>query len=142
MNLQDDFSDWFKFPDYSKQDGRKLPGVYVLAHFNKKLSSPPLLISKNIIYIGETTQQSIHKRLYQFSNSAFKRKNGHSGGWTYSDKFLNNKSTENIPSNLYVSILPIDRPVKESKAYIKYVERLLIWEYFKTQKDYPACNTA
>ena len=136
------FSNWFKFSGDLEQEGLKLPGVYVLAHFNRKPSSPPVLTTINIFYIGETTKQNIRKRLYQFSNSAFKRKCGHSGGWTYSDTYLNKMTIENVPPKLYVSILPVDRPEKESKAYIKYVERFIIWEYFKKNKDYPQCNIA
>ena len=36
MDHQLEFSDWFKFDDYLKRDDRKLPGVYVLAHFGRK----------------------------------------------------------------------------------------------------------
>ncbi len=136
------FSNWLKFPEYLEYEGRKYPGVYVLARFSKNPLSPPNLISKNIVYIGETTQQNLHKRLYQFSNSAFKRKNGHSGGWTYSDVYLKSKIIKSAPEDLYVAMLPVNREEYESKAYIKYIERLLIWEYFKKHKNYPTCNTA
>jgi hypothetical protein len=80
--------------------------------------------------------------LSQFSHSAFSRKNGHSGGWTYSDMYLNGIAQELIPEHLYVAILPIDKTEKESKAFIKLVERLVIWKYFQVNNDYPSCNTA
>lgn len=136
------FSDWFKFEDYKKHNKRKLPGVYILAHFDEELCISNDLLSDKIVYIGETTTQTIHKRLYQFSNSAFKRKIGHSGGWTYSEKYLNSIVVNAAPENLYVSFLSVNKEKKESKAYIKYIERLLIWEYFKKFKDYPPCNKA
>lgn len=136
-----DFCGWVKFDEYKTLEGKNFPGIYLLSHFKRKPNSLPNVTSKNIVYIGETTGQTISKRLYQFKQSAFLRKNGHSGGWTYSGEFLNRKKCEGAPNNLFVSILPVDRPEKESKAYIKLIERLLIWNFFQKNKDYPICNT-
>ena len=98
-------------------------------------------MSDNIVYIGETTKQELSTRLWQFARSAFSQKIGHSGGWTYSKQFLGEQKIDEVPVNLYVSVLSVDREEKESKAYIKYIERLLIWEYFKEHGDYPPCNS-
>jgi len=135
------FQEWAKFKDYKSLEGAGLPGVYVLAHFQRKPSSAPNLSSANIVYVGETTGQTIAKRLYQFSQSAFYRKNGHSGGWTYSNKCLEGNTCETAPEDLYVAILPVDRPHEESKAYIYLIERLVIWNYFQKNRTYPKCNT-
>ena len=134
------FSNWIKYKDYKKLDGCKLPGVYIMAHFKKVPASTGSPSSKNVIYIGETTSQTIEKRLYQFGYSAFKHGIAHSGGWSYSYEFLNNEITEEIPDNLYVSIMGVDKPQLESKAYIKYLERAAIWDHFKKNKSYPICN--
>lgn len=136
------FSNWVRFSDFKNLASVKLPGVYVLAHFYDEVPREIDVCKNNTIYVGETTKQTIYKRLSQFSHSAFSRKNGHSGGWTYSQKFLNNSAQELIPENLYVAILPINKPEKESKAYIKLIERLVIWNYFQVNNDYPSCNTA
>ncbi|RRJ82903.1 hypothetical protein [Aestuariirhabdus litorea] len=136
------FNGWVQFKDYKCITGVGLRGVYILAHFSHKPSSPPKLTSANIIYVGETTGQTIAKRLYQFSQSAFFAKRGHSGGLTYSNQFLKGVPNVAPPENLYVAILPVDRPEKEGKAFIKLIERAVIWEFFKKNGDYPACNTA
>jgi hypothetical protein len=132
---------WFPFKEVRNIPDVDKPGVYLLAHFAKNPRASNVSMSDNIIYIGETTKQTINARLDQFAGSAFMQKNGHSGGWTYSRIYLGEQQVSEVPGNLYVSIFSVDREEKESKAYIKYVERLLIWEYFKVQGDYPLCNT-
>ncbi len=136
------FSNWVHFSDFKTLESVKLPGVYVLAHFNDGVPSDIDVCKSNTVYVGETTKQTICKRLAQFGRSAFFRKNGHSGGWTYSEKYFKGIEQDLIPENLYVAILPIDKSEKESKAFIKLVERLVIWQYFQVNNDYPSCNTA
>jgi hypothetical protein len=138
------FSAWIKFNDKNCLEGIGLPGVYLLAHLDSAKDSKSIAVaeSSNVVYIGETTGQSLRTRLNQFSRSAFLRKNGHSGGWTYSDEFLSGITADKVPSNLYVAVMPVQLPPAESKAYIKYVERLAIWEYVKANGLYPTCNSA
>lgn len=135
-----DFSIWQKFDDFRKDDISQLPGVYILAHYDKVPRGIPITTSPKIIYVGETTKQKLTKRLYDFERSAFLQVNGHSGGWTYSDKILKNIKQKSAPDNLYVSALAVDRPEIESKAYIKLIERLVIWEFYQKNKRYPECN--
>ncbi len=142
MNKDIPFTRWSPFKGLKCIHCVDKPGVYLLAHFDENQKPSNVSMSDDIVYIGETTRQTISVRLDQFERSAFMRKNGHSGGWTYSELFLGAKQVGEAPDNLYVSILSVNRDEKESKAYIKYVERLLIWEYFKEQGDYPPCNTA
>ena len=135
------FGSWVRFEDVKDHADSILPGVYLLAHYDNKPINTPEVDSQDIIYIGETTSQTIRKRLYQFSNSAFFRKIGHSGGWTYSDTFLNSEVIDSPPLNLYVSFFAVDfSDPKESKAYIKYIERLAIWRFYQKNKTYPICN--
>ncbi|WP_146142942.1 hypothetical protein [Halomonas sp. ND22Bw] len=136
------FSQWVKFTHYKELDGLSFPGVYALAHFSSPPEKDSSIHASHTIYIGETTSQKLSNRLYQFGRSAFQKKNGHSGGHTYSRVFLDNKPLNEVPDNLYVAVLPVDKPPKESKAYIKLVERLAIWEFFQKKRDYPSCNTA
>ncbi len=138
------FSQWVRFAHYKELGCLSLPGVYVLGHFSSPPENDTGINTSHTIYIGETTSQKLSTRLYQFGRSAFLKKNGHSGGHTYSRVFLDNKplSLNEVPDNLYVAVLPVDKPTKESKAYIKLVERLAIWEFFQKNGDYPSCNTA
>ncbi|MEZ8021412.1 hypothetical protein ACED63_23680 [Vibrio splendidus] len=136
------FSQWVKFAHYKEMDCLSLPGVYVLAHFSSPPENDTSIHASYTVYIGETTSQKLSSRLYQFGRSAFLKKNGHSGGHTYSRIFLDNKPLNEVPDNLYVAVLLVDRLPKESKAYIKLVERLAIWEFFQKNGDYPSCNTA
>ncbi len=136
------FSEWTKFSNREKLAGINVPGVYLLAHFERKPSGRANFTSDRIVYIGETTSQTILKRLYQFQRSAFKKKTSHSGGGSYNDKCLLGKAVTEEPNNLCVAILPVNKEYKERKAYIKYVERLAIWEFFVKNKVYPKCNSA
>ncbi|MCQ4251546.1 hypothetical protein NA644_19735 [Pseudomonas stutzeri] len=138
------FSNWQRFDEFRSSEIASFPGVYLLAHFNKQPKGHPVVTSSKIIYIGETTGQTIAKRLYNFSRSAFFQKIGHSGGWAYSSRVLMNKITSCTPENLYVSAIAVryDTPEIERKAYIKLVERLVIWEFYSKNKRYPLCNTA
>jgi hypothetical protein len=57
-----------------------------------------------IIYIGETTGQTLAERLRQFNTSAFSERPGHSGGNTFRMTLL-----ETIPlEQLWVSACPVD----------------------------------
>ena len=144
ITVEEDVSltNWVPFKELKNIQGMDNPGVYLLAHFEGRPAASNVSLSDNIVYIGETTRQALSSRLWQFAQSAFSRKSGHSGGWTYSKLFLGERPIDEAPDDLYVSILSVDREEKESKAYIKYIERLLIWEYFKVQGNYPPCNSA
>ncbi|EDM69300.1 hypothetical protein PE36_07427 [Moritella sp. PE36] len=135
-----EFTKWTKFEDVKALAESTSSGVYVLSRYKKSPNGPLNFTSKNIVYIGETTKQSIRTRLNQFGTSAFKRKNGHSGGWTYSEQFLGSTISEVVPSDIYVSFLPIDINRYDGAAYIKFVERLLILRYVQKNKKNPACN--
>jgi len=135
------FSEWMKFSEYKKYEGRKFPGVYLVANFKRRPSGIPDPLSSNIVYIGETTKQDLSKRLYQFSRSAFSRKTGHSGGWSYSKEYLKNKERECPPKDIYIALLPVKKSCfEESSAYIKVVERIIIWNYYQSNGFTPICN--
>ena len=134
------FTNWVEFSEYKNFHLRGLPGVYLMANFSRKPLGIPDPLSKKVIYVGETTKQNLAKRLYQFSRSAFSRKSGHSGGWSYSNKFLKNRARKHPPVDLYVAFLPIDRQEEESSAYIKAIERVIIWKHYETNGSIPECN--
>src|SRR4051794_9223841 len=64
-----------------------VPGVYLLARFNRR---PPAVVeprAREVVYVGETCDQTLKDRWYQFNRSDFLRKSGHSGGWTFSSTY-------------------------------------------------------
>ncbi|SLM63044.1 MULTISPECIES: hypothetical protein [Dickeya] len=89
-----------------------------------------------IIYIGETTSQTLIRRINQFAVSAFNEKPGHSGGNTFRHKHYNT-----VPQNhLWISVCPIEYRDTYTSAYIKYLERKLLWEFVFTHGKLPECN--
>jgi len=129
------FSNWIQWTDRAKISGVEKPGIYVLAHFAKPPSTVDLQ-AQEIIYIGETCDQSLRQRWGQFHRCAFEGKDGHSGGITYW-KLFDGKHIE----RLFVAAFPVDslsdalRPL-----FIRYVERKLILEYAVKWGTAPKCN--
>ena len=114
-------------------------GVYLLGRFE---ASPPEVVeplSESVIYIGETCDQTLGKRWYQFNRSAFE-KAGHSGGWTFSARYCENCVVEPV-GWLYVAPLPVTIDEPHRSAFIRYVERRLIWEYVQKFNTLPPCNS-
>src|SRR4030042_2744103 len=76
------FSNWMPWTNRIKISGIGKPGLYALAHFVKPPSTVDLQ-TREIIYVGETCDQSLRQRWGQFHRCAFEGKKGHSGGITY-----------------------------------------------------------
>jgi len=130
------FTKWVKWAHIFENNESKWPGVYLLGQYD---TNPPQIVSasdEHVIYIGETCGQTIAQRLRQFGKSGFEGKNGHSGGWTFADKF----KVKDIPDWLYVSILPIKTQDPAKSAEIRYLERRLIWKYVQKWEQMPLCN--
>lgn len=141
MNDQFALSAWVRYTEHKELKDCQLPGIYVLAHFDKSPTAAPSVTAKEVIYIGETTEQNIAKRLYQFGRTAFRRFPAHSGGSRYSDTYLKSVTVDQPPANLYVSIMGISSAnTEEAKVYIKYLERAAIWSFFQKNKSLPCCN--
>lgn len=116
------------------------PGVYLLARFD---STPPREVEPicgSVIYIGETCDQSLARRWRQFNRSAFEHRLGHSGGWTFSQRYCNSSIADPV-SWLYVAALAVMLDEPQRSAYIRFVERWLIWEYVQRFGALPACNS-
>ncbi|GIC75349.1 hypothetical protein [Moritella sp. F3] len=133
------FSEWFNFKDFEAKDGIEQQGTYIIGKFEIKPSEKVDFIDNNIIYVGETTQK-LKIRLKAFSNSAFKRKNGHSGGWTFSSKYLDKIPVDEIPHDLYLSIYSPEGNSAQKKALAKFAERKVILSYCLAHGKYPSCN--
>lgn len=131
------FSPWTAWNKRVTIIGGNDPGVYLLARFARPNSVPrgnanPL--TEKIVYIGETCSY-LRGRWHAFGYSAFQGKSGHSGGHNYNATFGDQGES------LYVAAFPvtiIDENV--SSAFIRYVERKLIWDYTERWGSLPACN--
>ncbi|MFN3653407.1 MAG: RNA polymerase sigma factor [Armatimonadota bacterium] len=112
------------------------PGIYILARFpggrRPKGNADPL--DPNIVYIGETCDQTLGERLYQFERSAFQSKNGHSGGWEYGRLYPEN------PQELWLAVFPVLLAEPYGHTFIRYTERRLLWEFLLANGGLPPCN--
>ena len=114
-----------------------MPGVYLLARFEGEARRRKVAVSSPLIYVGETCEQSLYKRLSQFQRAAFLRKPGHSGGLTFARVY----PTESDPAWLNISVMPVELPEPQASAYIRYIERAVLWAYVQRNKAYPQCNS-
>ncbi|RBP76874.1 hypothetical protein DET64_10157 [Marinobacter nauticus] len=130
------FSPWVNWEARAEVNGRKLPGVYFIAR-SKNEPKDFRVNNDSIIYIGETTGQTLGDRLRQFNTSAFSVKPGHSGGNTFRETM----SHDTDAPMLWVSACPVEMGEVYTSAYIKYLERRLIWEYVCTYGCLPPCNS-
>jgi len=128
------FSSWMA---WSKRDTFKrwdLPGVYLLAHFDRPRRGPANPQSWRIIYIGETCNR-LRDRWVQFHHSAFEGKNEHSGGMTYRRKRKCKRK------KLYVAAFPVDGLSEMVRpSFIRYVERKLLLDFVLRWRRPPECN--
>lgn len=129
------FSDWTAWTARSEIDGVNLPGVYLLGRFRSGVPGTVDAIAPEIIYIGETVNRTLTRRWYEFTRSAFEEKQGHSGGWSYRER------VGTTPRWLHVAALPVNLEQPELGAYIRAVERALIWAYVDRHARMPVCNS-
>jgi hypothetical protein len=135
------FSDWIPLRKYADLKTGWLPGVYVIAH-SRQQPHQISVIDKRIIYIGETVEQNLQKRLYQLKHSLFEGKSGHGGGTTMRSKGYHNK-------RLWLAVrgFPLGYSLNDAfakslrSAQIRYLERLLLYEYVITVDHYPPGNS-
>jgi|GEM_PF-921544 len=134
------FSERMRWPTHRQHLGIGNPGVYLLARFTGSAPASRDPVDSNVLYVGETCRQSLKTRLYQFSRSAFYRKEGHSGGWTFCDTF-NRERPADPPDWLFVSILPVRLEEPKRSALIRLIERQIMWDFVCKWDRLPQCNT-
>ena len=108
-----------------------LPGVYVISR--EKI--------ENVIYIGETTGPNVglRKRVQTFSEAASGDPNKkRSGGRTYHRELGPDVSKLLLR---YHTPQVISEVPDIQAAYIKFVERLLIWRFVEEHGRLPLCNS-
>lgn len=130
------FSPWLAWSQREKFGRGKHPGVYALGVFDGPPPAVTDVLDESVVYLGETCNNSLLGRLYQFERSAFQARDGHSGGWTYRSRFGDKGE------RLYVSMFPVPQlPEPYRSAFIRHVERDLLWKYVMQWGHRPACNS-
>lgn len=125
-----------------KAEFQNAPGVYLLGRFNEDVPVGKPQLSHHIVYIGETCDRVLSTRLSEFGRSAFKNKLAHSGGSAFHDKYKAEIIEEVPPTWLYLSVLGVSEGTKfRSDAYIRHVERALLWGYVDRHHTWPECNS-
>ncbi len=136
-NILSNFSKWIHWKERNALEAIKSKGVYILKHFNQNMIPTNVTLEEPLIYIGETCDQNFRKRFNQFNRSAFSSRKGHSGACTFFSEYNLNET----PQWLYLAILPVQYEEPKRSAYIRYVERYLIWEYVCCHNVLPICNS-
>jgi hypothetical protein len=131
-----DFSRWCRWTERDSLGGMDAAGVYALACFDGDPPSPVDVLDERTVYIGETCDNSLAGRLWQFNRSAFLQKDGHSGGWSFGAR------CSGRGEKLYVSIFPVVTLHEPHRsAFIRYTERRFLWEFVRRRGRRPVCNS-
>lgn len=132
------FSKWVAWSDRLELAEVHQPGVYMLAHLDEEVGSeaaidPP---SKQVVYIGETTRNSLKGRWRQFQRAVSIGSAPHAGGRTYRKKF----GAAKLDDLAVAGFRPSAIQEEELPWAIKFVERWLLWRYARKWGELPACN--
>jgi hypothetical protein len=135
------FSRWVPLHNYKDLQTGGLPGVYVILD---SATTPPFHVSisdKRVIYIGETVNQTLSKRLHQF-NRSLHGKEAHSGGSTLHSDYHRRRLW------LAIRSFPLRPDVSDHNALafrssqIQLLEKLLLFQFVHSKGRYPRGNTA
>lgn len=144
VQLSQNFSRWLPWKGISGCDIMRHPGVYLFAELPDN-TVPASVVDPGIVYIGETTRQTLLARFIQFEEAARTGcTNRHLGGEKY---FVRTKgkliadSCRLLPDDFYISVMPVSIEEPECSAYIRYTERAALWYFVRANKRYPSCNT-
>ena len=139
-----EFTPWMPWRGLSEWDVMKLPGVYLLAEIEDN-STTTSVVDPRIIYIGETTKQTLLQRFVQFEEAARTGcKNRHSGGLKYFGRTSGELIGDNqrlLPDDFRISVMPTAFNEPAQSAYIQYTERAAIWYFVQANNRYPKCNS-
>lgn len=139
------FSSWICFANRDKISKELLsPGVYIVAENTLKPPSPLRPSESDMLfYVGETCDQLLRKRLYQFHRSAFSGKPAHSGGTRFHSEFRTRTGRTLQEDTLMIAVLPIANYMQKSQwsAYIRFAERAIIWNHVRKFNSAPMFNT-
>ncbi len=137
--IEPPITNWTPWSERLGIPGIEHPGVYLMAHFDVK---PPTTVdptSVAIVYIGETCR-SLRVRWRTFHRAIAEGKPGHSGGLSYHAAFCQ-EHNGSFNDRLYVAAVPITLSEPHASAYIRHLERSLIWDFVQKHGRYPQCNS-
>lgn len=138
------FSPWMPCRGLTACDFMKQPGVYLLAEICDDTTAPSV-VDPRIVYIGETTKQTLLERLVQFEEAVRTGcDNRHSGGQKYFTRTkgqLLHNNERLLPDDFRISVMATKLDEPGRSAYIRYTERAAIWYFVLANKHYPSCNT-
>ncbi len=128
------FTNWVNWKEQRSLPGLDKPGLYMMAHGElMRGAADPL--DKQIVYIGETCNNTLQGRWHQFHRSAIQGKNGHTAGTIYHETFGDDQS------RLFVAAFPVEISDDTTAAFfIRYLERKLVWDYIRKWSKHPVCN--
>jgi hypothetical protein len=130
------FTEWVKWQNREEIGNISSPGVYILGNFKRLPNGPANPVDENVIYIGETCDNTLKARWNQFHRSAFLFKEGHSGGIAYRNTIGDNGE------NLYVAAFAVlELPQDTKPLFIRFAERKLILEFALKNGKRPLCNS-
>ncbi len=142
--LSQNFSPWLPWRGITAYEFMRHPGVYLFAELPDDTVAPSV-VDPAILYVGETTRQTLLARFIQFEEAARTGcTNRHFGGQKYftrTDGELIAEKCRLLPDNFYISVMPIKLAEPERSAYIRYTERAALWYFVKANNRYPSCNT-
>lgn len=142
--LSENFSPWLPWRGISGYDFMRHPGVYLFAELPDGTVHPSV-VDPAILYIGETTRQTLLARFIQFEEAARTGcTNRHFGGEKYFARTKGELVAERcrlLPDDFHISVMPITLEEPECSAYIRYTERAALWYFVKANNRYPNCNT-
>lgn len=132
-------NNWTPWSERLGIPGIEHPGVYLMANFE---AGPPSKVdptSDAIVYIGETCR-SLRDRWRSFQRAIAEGKPGHSGGLSYHTAFCQ-ECPGSFEGRLFVAAIPITLSEPHASAYVRLLERSLIWNVVKKHGRYPISNS-
>lgn len=142
--LSQQFSPWLPWKGLSGHLFMQHPGVYLFAELRDHAVLPSVA-DPQILYIGETTAQTLLARFVQFEEAARTGcTNRHLGGEKYSRRSkgeLVAPKCRLLPDDFFIAVFPVKLDEPESSAFIRYVERMALWCFVKANGRYPPCNS-
>jgi hypothetical protein len=129
-----EFTPWTPWNARTSLAKRRCKGVYMMARFEGSPPDSASHLDQNVLYIGESTKQSLKTRIKDFDQSAFGKKKSHGGGKAY------RKLPNNDEDHLYISVFPVELEEDIGRIFILYVERKLLLEHVQANGKLPCCN--
>lgn len=134
------FSRWVQLQNYKDLHTGGLPGVYVISDSATAPIKVPIS-DRRVIYIGETVNQTLSKRLHQF-NRSLDGGAGHSGGGALYEDYRRKRLWLSIRSFPLRPDIAARNALAFRSSQIQLLEKLLLFQFVHSNGKYPKGNTA